>query len=219
MLSFFPAPARSALESLPTHILSRSPLDDLLKGFALDVSFLSGEFPIRDDPTLETYASYVAGTVAESCIELCLHHGKSTLSASERNAVRAAGRTMGRALQLVNIARDIRIDARKLGRVYIPSTWLKEAGLSPEDVRTDPDRSEVGALRQRLLDLAFEFYEEARPAIEMLPLTARAPMRVAVESYMEIGRTLRRPGYQVKAGRATVPIWRRLYVAWMALCR
>ena len=126
---------------------------------------------------------------------------------------------MGRALQLVNIARDIGVDARDLGRVYIPTTWLKKAGLTPEDVCADPDRPEMGALRQRLLDLAFEFYGAARPAIEMLPPTARAPMRVAVESYMEIGRTLRRPGYRVKAGRATVPVWRRLYVAWMALCR
>ncbi|EHK97460.1 putative Bifunctional lycopene cyclase/phytoene synthase [Glarea lozoyensis 74030] len=42
-------------------------------------------------------------------------------------------------------------------------------------------------------------------------------MRVAVECYMEIGRVLRGKGYVVKRGRATVPILRRLRVAWGAL--
>jgi 15-cis-phytoene synthase/lycopene beta-cyclase len=40
-----------------------------------------------------------------------------------------------------------------------------------------------------------------------------------VESYMEIGRTLRIDGYTVKAGRATVPKWRRIIVAWKTLNR
>ena len=47
-----------------------------------------------------------------------------------------------------------------------------------------------------------------------LPHPARAPMRVAVESYMQIGRELQTPGYKVKAGRATVPVGKRLWVAW-----
>jgi 15-cis-phytoene synthase/lycopene beta-cyclase len=42
-------------------------------------------------------------------------------------------------------------------------------------------------------------------------------MRVAVESYMEIGRVLREDGYTVKEGKATVPKMRRMRVAWNAL--
>jgi 15-cis-phytoene synthase/lycopene beta-cyclase len=68
-----------------------------------------------------------------------------------------------------------------------------------------------------LLDNAFSLYEGARGAIETLPAEASGPIRVAVESYMEIGRTLRQEGYIVKAGRATVPKWRRLVVAWKTL--
>ena len=44
-------------------------------------------------------------------------------------------------------------------------------------------------------------------------------MRVAVESYMEIGRVLRQEDYEVKAGRATVPKLKRVRVAWQALNR
>lgn len=123
---------------------------------------------------------------------------------------------MGIALQYVNISRDISVDASN-GRVYIPTTWLKEEGLTPEDIIKTPTSSNAENLRQRLLNKAFEIYHEAKEAIEQLPAEARGPMRVAVESYVEIGRVLRQPGYKVKAGRATVPKMRRLRVAWSAL--
>ena len=72
-------------------------------------------------------------------------------------------------------------------------------------------------MRTHLLDRAFSLYENSVGAIEELPKPARASMRVAVESYMQIGRELKAPGYVVKAGRATVPAWKRVAVAWTAL--
>lgn len=123
---------------------------------------------------------------------------------------------MGVALQYVNIARDISVDALN-GRVYLPTSWLNEQGLNPEDLIKDPHSIKVEMLRQRLLDSAMAVYHESRGAIEELPLEARGPMRVAVESYVEIGRVLREPGYKLKAGRATVPKLRRIQVAWKAL--
>ena len=134
----------------------------------------------------------------------------------ERKHIVQAGGRMGVALQYVNIARDISVDASN-GRVYLPTTWLKEESLTPEDIIKDPNSAKAETLRQRLLNSAFEIYNEAKGAIEQLPKEARGPMRVAVESYVEIGRVLRQPGYKVKARRATVPKSRRLIVAWKAL--
>ena len=182
----------------------------------MDVDFSQGTFPIKDEDSLRTYAARVAGTVAESCIELVYHHTSTSVSKSQIQDILLAGRNMGIALQLVNIARDIQVDAA-IGRVYIPTTWLKEHDLEPQDIVSNPKRHEVEALRQRLLDEATKIFDIARPKIELLPSEARGPMRVAVESYMEIGRTLRKSGYKVKAGRATVPKLRRLVVAWRAL--
>ena len=123
---------------------------------------------------------------------------------------------MGIALQYVNISRDIAVDA-KMGRVYIPTAWLAEEGLSPASVLKSPSGAAIDRIRQRLLDRAFEFYRESRLAIEELPQPVRGAMRVAVESYMEIGRVLREKGYPVKAGKATVPKLRRIRVAWKAM--
>lgn len=217
LISMFPPPTQAALQLLPTSYLSPTPLYDLLKGFETDLHFCSSSpFPIKDEPTLQVYGAQVAGTVAESCLELVFHHSKMFTPESQRKQIVQAGGRMGIALQYVNIARDISVDASN-GRVYLPTTWLKEEGLTPEDIIKEPTSKRAETLRQRLLDCAFEIYDEARGAIEQLPAEARGPMRVAVESYVEIGRVLRQPGYKVKAGRATVPRLRRLRVAWDAL--
>ena len=214
----FPSSARSALLLLPTPYLSPQPLYDLLKGFEMDLGFSDARFPILDEATLEVYGSRVAGTVAESCIELVYHHTCTSTADDLRRKVIRAGGLMGIALQYVNIARDIQVDAQ-IGRVYLPTTWLLSQGLKPEEVVRDPGHGQIEVLRQKLLDRAMDVYFDAREAIEKLPSEAKGPMRVAVESYMEIGRVLRTPGYKLKAGRATVPRLRRLAVAWSALAR
>lgn len=214
----FPQNCQAALILLPTSYLSPTPLYDLLKGFETDLHFSSRDnpFPICDETTLETYGARVAGTVAELCIELVYYHTNAIISEAQRQDIVRAGGRMGVALQYVNIARDIAVDAL-IGRVYLPLSWLKEQDLGPEDVISDPGSSQVETLRQRLINQAMAIYAEARDAIEKLPIEARGPMRVAVESYVEIGRVLRTPGYRTKAGRATVPKLRRLRVAWNAL--
>lgn len=217
LISTFTPPTQAALRLLPTSYLSPTPLYDLLKGFETDLLFCSSNpFPIKDEPTLQNYAAQVAGTVAESCLELVFHHTKIFTSENQRRRIVQAGGRMGIALQYVNIARDISVDASN-GRVYLPTTWLKEEGLTPEDIIKESASKNAEILRQRLLDCAFEIYDEAKEAIDQLPAEARGPMRVAVESYVEIGRVLRQPGYKLKAGRATVPKSRRLRVAWSAL--
>ena len=216
LISTFPPPAQAALRLLPTY-LSPTPLYDLLKGFETDLHFSSNKpFPIKDELTLQVYGAQVAGTVAELCLELVFHHTKESTTETQRSQIIQAGGRMGIALQYVNISRDISVDASN-SRVYLPTTWLKEEDMTPEEILQSPSSSKVEALRQRLLNNAFRIYNEAKGAIERLPAEARGPMRVAVESYVEIGRVLREPVFKVKAGRATVPKLRRLKVAWNAM--
>lgn len=212
----FPVETRSALVQLPTEKLSRQPLQDLLLGFDMDLAFDTASPPIQTEDDLTTYSERVAGTVAQMCIELIFHTYHSSLSKAEQREVESAGNSMGVALQYVNIARDIAVDA-KIGRVYLPTTWLSETALTQKQVLKEPSERRVESIRNRLLDDAFKLYNESKYSIDLLPPEAAGPIRVAVESYMEIGRTLRKEGYVVRAGRATVPKWRRLLVAWQTL--
>jgi 15-cis-phytoene synthase/lycopene beta-cyclase len=211
----FPPDTRSALVQLPAAKLPRQPLQDLLHGFEMDLEFNDAS-PIKTESDLRLYSERVAGTVAQMCIELIFKLYPSNIDSSQQRKVVDAGNRMGIALQYVNIARDITVDAY-IGRVYLPLEWLQEAGLIYEQALSKPDDARMESLRTRLLENAFALYEGARGVIETLPVEARGPIRVAVESYMEIGRTLRQKGYTVKAGRATVPKWRRLVVAWKTL--
>lgn len=129
---------------------------------------------------------------------------------------------MGIALQYVNIARDIQTDAL-MRRVYIPHTWLREDHLKAEDIihhakHSHADLPKIEKLRGRLLGRAFHLYEASKHAMNGLPNEARAPMKVAVESYMEIGRVMREKGFKTGVGsRATVPWKRRIRTAWNAI--
>lgn len=165
----------------------------------------------------------MASTVGELCLDLVFHH---TGQRANSTLLYSSAKEMGIALQYINIARDVSVDA-DIGRVYLPQTWLKEEGLTSADVLQRRDdgtqlaaaaAAAIDRMRRRLLGKAFERYRCARPSMEMIPRQARGPMIVAVESYMEIGRVLAEGGLRVE-GKATVPAWRRISVVWKTLVR
>ena len=186
-----------------------------MDGFRTDVEFKTcDETPIRDESDLELYASRVASTVGELCLDLVFFHtGQRANSA----VLYSAAKEMGIALQYINIARDVSVDA-DIGRVYLPQTWLKEEGLVCEDILENRSKAKQGIdrMRNRLLGKAFERYRASRPSMDMIPKQGKGPMIVAVESYMEIGRVLAEGGLRVE-GKATVPAWRRISVVWKTL--
>ncbi|KAE9981527.1 terpene cyclase [Venturia inaequalis] len=216
----FPVQARSALLMLPTSTLAKQPLYDLLKGFEMDLDFSAAaendNYPIETETDLDLYGARVAGTVAELCLGLVFADCPHQTDVEERNRILRAGATMGIALQYVNISRDISVDA-EMKRVYIPSQWLLDEGLTPGDVIKNPTGSRIESMRKRLLERAFRLYGDSKDALDKLPFQAKGPMRVAVESYMEIGRVLGEGKVPIKRGRATVPKLRRIMVAWRAL--
>ncbi|KAK4673814.1 hypothetical protein QC763_115240 [Podospora pseudopauciseta] len=220
----FPPEAKSALKYLPATILPSQPLYQLIEGFELDSQFSfhdsseSAKFPIVDEDKLNYYGQCVAGTVGELCVALIIEHCEPEMPDERKKMLMSASRTMGVALQYVNIARDIVVDA-EMGRVYLPTTWLKEEGLTPEDVVAHPRGKHVENLRRRLLSEAFKLYDEARPKMNGIPKEARGPMIGAVETYMEIGRVLREleGGVELERGKATVPGGRRLKTVLKAL--
>lgn len=215
----FPPFVRSALLLLPYRLLSKTPLDELLKGFEMDLQFAEAQtqadYPIKSTTDLDLYGARVAGTVASLCLDLVFAYTPNSLNEKDKQKIVQSGDDMGKALQFVNISRDIDIDA-SINRCYIPTEWLADVSLTPEQVIRNPHDERINALRQRMLDRAFAAYSRSRAAIEQVPQQS-GPLRVCVESYMEIGRVLRSGDYVVKRGKATVPKLRRFVVAWKAL--
>jgi 15-cis-phytoene synthase/lycopene beta-cyclase len=232
-----PLASRSAFVSLPVSRLDKAPLLGLIKGFEMDLKFslplpkghnalhsFTGNrlWPIATEQDLELYGSLVAGTVAHLVMNLVCYHctldARYTENFQETLITHASN--MGTALQLVNIVRDVRVDA-SLSRVYLPTTTLKSHHLNPSSVLGTPDLEAIRSIRMWIIQRAFEIYDEAKEALDDIPPEARSGMRVAVESYMEIGRTMWAQGCKddgsQRKGRATVPVGRRLWIAWKNL--
>ena len=211
----------STVALLPTSRLTIDPFFHLLDGFRTDLAFSTYEqvFPINTEQDLERYAYNVAGTIAELVLELVFkHEGLLDKSSYNQHEILSAGAQMGQALQYVNIARDVERDAA-IGRVYIPTSWLREQGLRPIDVLANPQDPTITKLRHKMLDKADAVHRETVNAIDGLVMEVRGPIRTIVESYMLIGKMVREKREEALDGKVKlkVPLWRRLVVAWRAM--
>jgi phytoene synthase len=154
-------------------------------------------------PELYAYAARVAGAVGAM---MALVMGQR----APKIVARACD--LGVAMQLTNIARDIGEDARA-GRLYLPLSWLREAGIDPDRWLAQPVfTGEIAGIVQRLLDCADALYGRATHGIENLPWSCRPGMYSARALYAEIGRELERVGLDSISQRAVVSTSRKLKV-------
>ncbi|MEO8317888.1 MAG: phytoene/squalene synthase family protein [Bradyrhizobium sp.] len=171
----------------------------LLEGLAWDAQVRRYE-TLRD---LTAYAARVAGAVG----------AMMTLVMGQRSPeIVARACDLGVAMQLTNIARDVGEDARA-GRLYLPLSWLREAGIDPDVWLANPVFTpELAAIVQRLLDAADILYARATLGIANLPMGCRPGIYAARALYAEIGRELERGGLDSIARRAVVSTNRKLAV-------
>ena len=139
------------------------------------------------------------------------------MGARDRQAL-ARACDLGVAMQLTNIARDVGEDARN-GRLYLPASWMREAGLCPEQFLARPRFDErVAVVVQRLLDAAEVLYNRSAEGISCLPAGCRPGMFAARSIYREIGRELQRRGLDSVSQRSVVNGQRKLRLLAIA-CR
>ena len=129
----------------------------------------------------------------------------------ERQAPRTIARAceLGVAMQLSNIARDVGEDAR-LGRLYLPRTWLREAGIDPDAWLAAPTFTPaLGSVVLRLLDVAAELYARSVTGVSDLPRGCRPGIHLAARVYAAIGDEVRERGGDSVSSRAIVSTGRK----------
>jgi phytoene desaturase len=147
---------------------------ELLEGMQMDAE--GRTYDSLED--LSLYCYRVAG-----CVGLMMSH---VMGVSSQKALKNAS-DLGTAMQLTNIARDILTDAR-MGRCYLPLTWLHELGMKPEDIENPIYRTNVAYLVRRLLREAEAKYESGIEGLRYLPWRSSLSVALAICVYRKIGR-------------------------------
>jgi len=185
---------------LPAHVLH-----DVISGVARD---LDGAARPASWPELAQYCDGVASTVGELCA--CVF-GVDGGAAATARAVRYA-RTLGVAMQLTNILRDVGEDAAR-GRCYLPADELAAFGLSREEMLRGGSTL-AGDERWRPL-MAFQIgraralYEAAAPGLSMLAADARRCAVACASGYAAILDAIEERDYDTLTQRVQVPLRRR----------
>lgn len=180
-------------------------LHELLNGVARD---LDGAARPDSWGDLARYCEGVASTVGEMCTHV---FGVVGGHDEIERAVRY-GRTLGMAMQLTNILRDVGEDARR-GRCYFPADELAAFGLTRDDVLTR-EAALTRDERWRPL-MAFQIgraralYEAAAPGLTMLAVDARRCAVACAHGYAAILGAIEAQDYDTLTRRATVPMSRR----------
>lgn len=152
---------------------------------------------------LEQYCCRVASAVGLACIHVWGFRGRG--SAHGQEALRRA-RSCGIALQLTNVLRDIKEDARQ-DRVYLPLEDLRRCGYSVDELKAGVVNGRFLRLMELEIERAEHFYREGAELLDRLEPDGRRIFGMMMATYRALLRTIqRRPAdvftRRIRIGRA-----------------
>ena len=119
--------------------------------------------------------------------------------------------SLGRALQLTNILRDLAEDAAR-GRLYLPAEWLSEAGV-PHDPAQALASPQLPAVCGRVLAEARRRFALAHAAMAQCDPAAMRPARLMGATYSAVLDRLQQRGWTDLDRPAKLPTWQKLWIA------
>jgi phytoene synthase len=180
-----------------------APVDELVDGVARDLD----PTDYRDWPSLAAYCEGVASSVGE----LCTHVFGVVGGDGARARAIGFARTLGVAMQLTNILRDIGEDAAN-GRCYLPDDALASVGLTREQVTArdvDVRSPSWKAMMRSFVTQARSLYRESLPGIDMLAPDARRCAQACAVGYAAILEAIEEADYDTVTTRAHIGFRRK----------
>jgi phytoene synthase len=181
--------------------LSQAQALDLVRGLEWDTH----KNRVQNQSELVEYCYCVAGAVG-----LLM----SSVMGVKNPKATAPAKALGEAMQMTNIARDIQEDLNR-GRIYIPLTWMQEAGVTPDQFAQNI-HAQI-PLVQRLLDLADLSYERGFAGLCFLPFRAALAVASAGLIYQRIGHQIQKNPEYYLVNRSVVPLSQKLFLMSKAL--
>jgi phytoene synthase len=157
-----------------------------------------------DYPNLQRYCHLVAGVVGEVAARI---FGQTEPATTEY------AHTLGQALQLTNIIRDVGEDALR-GRIYLPVNELQRFDVKAHEVlkRTYSDR--FTALMRFQAERAHGLYEKALDLLPSQDRRTQKPGLMMASIYRTLLSEIEADNFQVLHQRIKLTPLRKLWLAW-----
>lgn len=165
---------------------------------------------IASQQCLINYAYGVAGSIGSMM--------RPILNASEEGEVYAV--SLGIAMQLTNIARDLVEDAARR-RIYIPATYFSKP-IAPQTIQSPnkQDKENIFLAIVQLLNLAKEYYDFARLGYRHIPFRNRLSIAAAADMYRAIGNKILANGHaRYWQGRVSINSLQKLGIASLSVIK
>ena len=195
-----PTPELAALaESIQRFRIPRQPFDDLILGLEMDLE--GKRYDSFED--LELYCYRVASTIGLISIEIFGYHNPSA---------REYAVNLGKALQLVNIARDVESDARR-GRIYLPKEDLERFQIRPAEILEGRYSDPFIELMQHQCDRAESYFDRARQALAAEDRRSMLSAEIMGAIYWQLLHRIRARRYNIFGERVRVSRPMKFWVA------
>jgi len=190
-------------EMVHTHAVPHHVFSDVIAGQRDDLDSTI----INNFEDLRQYCYRVAGVVGIASIYIWGFEGgtKTESLATDR----------GIAFQLTNILRDLREDAAR-GRVYIPRTELKAAGVDEETLRSGTANGSFARMMQTQIARAQDFYHRSAPLESMISADSRPTLTAMTQIYHGILGKMSNDPAKVLRQRVSLSPIAKFRIAWRA---
>lgn len=175
------------------------PFFELIKGMELDIA--KNRYSTFGE--LNDYCYKVASTVGLMCIEIFGYKNPKTKDFAVN---------LGIALQLTNILRDIKTDAR-LGRIYIPLEDLLKFNYPESELLNFSYSEEFRKLMKFECDRAHSYYKKANESLDKKDKGLMIAARVMQHIYYGVLRKIEKKNYNVFESEVKVSKLKKIIIA------
>ncbi|MFN2339229.1 MAG: presqualene diphosphate synthase HpnD, partial [Gammaproteobacteria bacterium] len=156
---------------------------EIIDGMQMDLD----QARYADFSALALYCYRAAGVVGLLAAEIFGYQDRGTLNYATE---------LGTALQLTNILRDVREDARR-GRIYLPQDELRRAGVEEEDILRGVSTPPLQSLLAQQAARAREYYQRAEQALPEVDRPAQRSGLIMSTIYSTLLDEIEADGFRV----------------------
>ena len=153
---------------------------------------------------LQRYCHLVAGVVGEVA---------ARIFGQTQEATTQYAHTLGQALQLTNIIRDVGEDALR-GRIYLPIAELQQFDVKAHEVLKREYSERFVALMRFQAERAHRLYDQALALLPAADRRAQKPGLMMASIYRTLLREIEHENFQVLHQRISLTPLRKLWLAW-----